>query len=305
MGFRAAELAHYAGFFLHTRILGARRPLVGGINITSHCNLTCKHCPYSTPLFEREHLPLAKIHEIQDRYLRAGVRILFMQGGEPALWRDGDKDFDWLVDDAKKRFYRVACVTNATLPITNRCDLVWVSVDGSPEYHERVRGEGSYELMVRNVAESLNPNLYANVTLSKLNVDDIEDNVRCIVERMPRFKGISFNFQIPYPGVEEHSLDFAERARAVERIIALKRRGYPILNSPGALRLMLRPRWNRTHWLVLLGHPNGALVEGCGASLVCPQACERCGYGVMAEAQAIYMGKPASILAGLRLFNVV
>lgn len=301
------ELAHYAGYFFQTRFLGKRKPLVGGINITSYCNLTCKHCPYADPNYPREHLPRAKVREIWERYLANGVRILFLQGGEPAMWRDAEAgyDFDKLVDEAKKSFFKVACVTNAMLPITNRCDLVWISVDGSPEYHEKVRGQGSYETMVKNVAESRNPNLHANITLSKINSPDIEANVESIGSQMPRIKAISFNFQIPYPGVEEHALSFEERAEAVDRILALKKRGHPILNSAAALRLMLRPGWNKTHWLIQLGHPNGALVEGCGARLIAPKTCEKCGYGVMAEVQSVYQGRPSSIIGAFKLFRVI
>ncbi len=338
------ELAHYAGYFFETRFLGKRKPLVGGINITSYCNLACKHCVYAAPDFPREHLPLGDIMAMEDRYLEAGVRVLFLQGGEPAMWRSdepsggagdggdggpdgaiggrapsaggggragrpGDapaiRDFDDLVEASRKRFFKVACVTNAILPITNTCDLVWVSVDGSPDYHERVRGAGTYGRMVDNIAQSRNPNLHANVTLSKINVADIEANVENIAKRMPRIKAISFNFQIPYPGVEEHALSFEERAEAVGRILALKRRGYPILNTSAALRLMLRPGWNKTHWLIHLGHPSGQVVEGCGARLVDPKICQMCGYGVMAEVQCIYRGSPSSIAGAFKLFRVI
>ncbi len=301
------ELAHYAGYFFETRFLGKRKPLVGGINITSYCNLTCKHCPYAGPEFPREHLPLAAIREMWERFLDNGIRILFLQGGEPAMWRDSEAgyDFDMLVDEARERFFKVACVTNAILPITNLCDLVWISVDGSPEIHEKVRGLGSYQTMVKNVAESTNPNLHANITLSKINADDIEANVASIVKCMPRIRAISFNFQIPYPGVEEHALSFEERAEAVDRIVALRKEGYRILNSEAALRLMLKPGWNRTHWLVKLGHPNGALVDGCGIRILEPKVCERCGYGVMAEVQSIYRGSPSSIIAGFKLFRII
>jgi organic radical activating enzyme len=301
------ELAHYAGYFFETRFLGRRKPLVGGINITSYCNLTCRHCPYAGPEFPREHLPLGQVREIWEQYRRAGVRILFLQGGEPAMWRDNETgyDFDRLVDEARTRFLRVACVTNAILPITNRCDLVWISVDGSPEVHSQVRGAGSYQTMVENVAGSSNPNLHANITLSKINLADIEANVAGIRAHLPRIRAISFNFQIPYPGVEEHALDFGERTEAVERIVALKKKGHRILNSEAALRLMLKPGWNKTHWLVKLGHPNGALVDGCGIRVLEPKVCERCGYGVMAEVQSIYRGSPSSIIAGFKLFRII
>ncbi len=305
MNVQFGELAHYARYFVRTRVLGKRDPLVGGINITSYCNLACAHCPYVGSDVPREHLTRAQLEQMMEGFLQRGVRILFLQGGEPTLWHDGDYRFNDLVRDAKKQFYKVACVTNAILPIDNPCDLVWISVDGSPEVHDRVRGQGSYATMAKNVAESRNPNMYANITLSKINAHDLEANVRNIVETMPRIKGISVNFQIPYPGVEEHTLDYAARAAAVERIVALKRQGYPILNSETAFRLMLKPGWNKTHWLIHLAHPNGMVVEGCGARLVDPRICENCGYGVMAEVQAVYNGSPSAILEAFRLFRIV
>ena len=288
MQLNLAELAYYGLYFARARLLGRRQPLVGGINITSYCNLECAHCPYVKDVVPREHLKRSQLEVMMATFQRQGIRVLFLQGGEPTLWHDGDYRFNDLVRDAKRRFSRVACVTNAILPIDNPCDLVWISVDGSPTVHDRVRGAGSYARMAQSVAESTNPNMYANLTLSKLNVDDLEPCVEHIVREMPRLKAVSVNFQIPYPGVEEHSLSYEERARAVERIIALRRQGYPILNSPASLRLMLKPGWNTTHWLISLAHPNGLVVEGCGARHVNPQICENCGYGVMAEVQAIF-----------------
>ena len=299
------ELVHYGLYFARARLLGARGPLVGGINITSYCNLECVHCVYAAQSIPREHLTRAQIEAMWATFRRQGVRVLFLQGGEPTLWHDGDYGFNDLARDARKQFSQVACVTNAILPIDNPCDLVWISVDGSPEVHDRVRGEGSYARMARNVAESTNPNMYANLTLSRLNVDDLEACVEHIGREMPRLKAISINFEIPYPGVEEHTLDYDQRAKAVDRIIALRRQGHPILNSPAALRLMLEPGWNTTHWLIRLAHPNGMVVEGCGARNVDPEICQHCGYGVMAEVQAIWRGNPGAIMDAFRLFRVV
>lgn len=305
MQLQIGELVHYALFFARARLLGARRPLVGGINITSHCNLGCAHCVYAAQAAPREHLTRGQIEGLMAGFRRQGVHVLFLQGGEPTLWHEGDYGFNDLVRDAKKQFSRVACVTNAILPIDNPCDLVWISVDGSPAVHDRVRGEGAYAKMAKNVAESPNPNLYANITLSKLNLDDLEACVEHIVQDMPRFKAISINFEIPYPGVEEHTLDYPQRVEAVERIIALRDKGYPIMNSPAALRLLLKPNWNTTHWLISLAHPNGMVVEGCGARHLDPKICEYCGYGVMAEVQAIWRGNPGSIIEAFRLFKVI
>lgn len=305
MQLRFGELVHYGLYFARARLFGSRRPLVGGINITSYCNLECAHCVYAAQPIPREHLTRGQIEAMMAGFKRQGVRVLFLQGGEPTLWHDGDYRFNDLVLDAQKRFSQVACVTNAILPIDNPCDLVWVSVDGSADVHDRVRGAGSYEKMARNVTESSNPNLYANITLSRLNVDDLEACVEQIKRDMPRFKAISVNFEIPYPGVEEHTLSYEQRADAVERVIALRRQGYPILNSPAALRLMLKPGWNTTHWLISLAHPNGMVVEGCGARNLDPEICRQCGYGVMAEVQAIWRGHPGAIMGAFRLFRVV
>ncbi len=305
MQLHASEILYYFRYFVDVRLRGRRRPLVGGINITSVCNLRCAHCPYAADLFPRQHLSRAQIEQMFQTFLDHGIRILFLQGGEPTLWHDGDYGFNDLVRDAKRRFFRVACVTNGTLPIDNPCDLVWVSVDGSPPVHDLVRGEGSYEKLRANVVASPHPSIYANITLSRLNVHDLESCVEAIVRDMPSIRGISVNFQIPYPEVEKFSLSYDQRAEAVERVIALKKQGYPILNSAPAMRLMLRPGWNRTHWMIVLGHPQGIIVEGCGARHVDPRICEMCGYGVMAEVQSVWRGNPVSIWEAFRLFRIV
>ena len=50
---------------------------------------------------------------------------------------------------------------------------------------------------------------------------------------------------------------------------------------------------------------NGLVVEGCGARHVDPRICRDCGYGVMAEVQAVWRGDLGAIMDAFRLFRVV
>ena len=74
-----------------------------------------------------------------DALHRAGCRIVVFEGGEPLLWRDGARSFADLARCARERFLCTAATTNGTLPLDVPVDVLWVSLDGTRETHNRLR----------------------------------------------------------------------------------------------------------------------------------------------------------------------
>ena len=140
MGARPGPLRQSAYFLLYRlrAALGQKGPLLGGVKLTHDCNLSCLHCPFR----QRKGPSLSYLQALSS--LRAlhslGVRILIFEGGEPFLWRDGGHDQGSVVEEAQKLFFSVGVTTNGTFPIEAKPDIVWVSIDGLPETHDR----GSY-----------------------------------------------------------------------------------------------------------------------------------------------------------------
>ena len=80
-----------------------------------------------------------------------GARILYLEGGEPFLWRDGIRNADDIIDLARElKFLYCIIYTNGTFPLRTKADAVFVSIDGLRETHNRLRGN-SYDLILSHI----------------------------------------------------------------------------------------------------------------------------------------------------------
>ncbi len=149
-------------------------------NSTKTCNLGCVFCYDKAVRGRTENLPLSIVKEIAKDAVDLGARRIILSGGEPMArkdWRDIAKIFDSMGVE-------VSLATNGTLITESVADFLTtlkkvtlsISLDGGPEFHDKVRRQiGAYEstlqglrhLQSRNIAFDLNATIY------KENVDDI------------------------------------------------------------------------------------------------------------------------------------
>jgi len=163
-----------------------------------------------------------------DALKRFGALIVVFEGGEPLLWRDGSYSFHDLVEYAKRRFARVAVTTNGTVALDVPADVLWVSVDGLKEAHDRLRS-GSFDRVWSNLRASRHPRLFVHFTINRENRHDIRPLLNQLRE-IPAFRGMTV--QLFYPdgqGEAPLALSDKERKEALEEVSALKRQGVPIL----------------------------------------------------------------------------
>lgn len=135
---------------------GRRIPLSGSIDLTSRCNLRCKHC-YLEPDFAGRELTGAEWCDLLDEMADAGCLRLLITGGEPLL----RKDFLDVYAHAKHRGFLITLFTNGTLLTQEIVDylkeyppfLVEVSLFGSnQEVAERVtQTQGYFEACIRGI----------------------------------------------------------------------------------------------------------------------------------------------------------
>lgn len=137
---RASSYWYLANFWIKTVLLKKKDPIVGSIIITDRCNLRCKHCSVNN--ITEIVYPFTQIKKDMQTLYDLGVRILFLYGGEPFLWKDNNLTVRDLVVEAKKMgFMIVNVVTNGTFPINlPEADLILVSLDGDKERHNAIRG---------------------------------------------------------------------------------------------------------------------------------------------------------------------
>ncbi|WP_457600745.1 radical SAM protein [Hydrogenivirga sp.] len=122
------------------------RPFPGVIliwNLTNRCNLYCKHC-YSSANQETEgELNLREIEKVAEDLVRERVRFAILSGGEPLL-REDIYDISALLREKGIKTY---LSTNGLLinrenvrRIKDSFDYVGISIDGTPDVHDRFRG---------------------------------------------------------------------------------------------------------------------------------------------------------------------
>ena len=296
--FSLPEMVYFARYAFECLILRKQKPIAAGVPLTNDCNLSCRHCVIKNEKSGPN--SFRQITEwIRDLYI-AGARTLYLQGGEILLWKEGALRPNDIIRFARKTgYFHVAAVTNGTLPIDLAVDALWVSTDGPPEIHDRIRGQDAFARMQENVSACSHKRLYANLTINGINAGYIEETIAAI-EAIGNFRGISVNFHTPYPGTEDLDLPQPERALIVSRLLALKRKGHRILNSAAGLRLLATGRYRRPIRMIQMVE-QGRVFECCFGSGQ-KGVCERCGYGVIAELAAIAHLRPSAILQALSLF---
>jgi MoaA/NifB/PqqE/SkfB family radical SAM enzyme len=239
------EYRHRLGIRLDRRLRPGRSapPANLCLNLTNRCNLKCVMCrgirqgegvPANRVWYSMEQeLPM----EYWTRLLEEAASYrpwLYVTGGEPLLYRN----FHDFIVEAKKRGLVVHLQTNGTL-LAREADFlveagveaVNVSIDGPQQVHDRIRGiEGAFsrmELGVRALADarrkrrSPNPILSFNCTISKGNVDYLEEMVPLSVRLGGDFLQIQHTMFDSPENVAKHNLFLSpERSSALNLEIA-------------------------------------------------------------------------------------
>ena len=150
------------------------------LELTSQCNLCCRHCYNSSSSENTAQLSKETILTCLEFFSRNGVQDLSVSGGEPLL----HPDVVDILHDAHERGFRTLLATNGTLlsrelvkHIRPYVTYYQISVDGNKLAHEAVRGPGSYEAAFRGVhqlcAEGLQKQTRLRMTISHSNCDSI------------------------------------------------------------------------------------------------------------------------------------
>lgn len=280
-------------------LAGGGPPLIATLVVTDVCNLSCAHCAVANT-DGAMHAYDELVREM--RLLHAGgIRILFLMGGETALWRDGDRSIEDLIAAAwSTGFYHVNVVTNGTLTLTlPTASMVLLSLDGLRAHNDRIRGEGAFDAAMVSLDSAQDTNISLYPAINRVNVDGIEGLCRLAADH-PKLAGISFNMHTPYPGTEQLSLSPEQKREAVETILRLKREGLPVLNLDRALRTYLSGGWERPSRQCIIS--DGGTRWDCGRCRDVPGLCEECGYLFAIETGLLFRGDIAASLDAIRTY---
>jgi len=296
------RIAPFPVFFLRRKILGQRIPLLASFKLTYRCNLSCLACPFHRRADEEgAHMSWPLATASLDDLKRHGALIIVFEGGEPFLWKDGRYDLHDLIDYARKRFPLVAVTTNGTFPLDVPADILWVSLDGLKETHDRLRS-GSFDKVWENLRASRHRRLFVHFTINRENRRDIRPLLEQLKE-IEAFRGMTVQLFYPYgQGESSLALSDKERKEVLEEVIAMKKEGLPILNSSGRLRALIRNDW-RCHDDILINvDPDGVITRGCYVKSRGRINCRACGFSPVSEASGALDLIPGSLKAGWAIF---
>ena len=299
-------LGHYiylGQWFARARFLGRRAPLQTVLFITDKCNLRCKHCSvygsagYKQRSFEDIVADMRYSYEL-------GSRFIDLEGGEPTLWKEGDRNINDLIDAALEiGFFSITVTTNAQQDFSwIRPQSIWVSMDGVGEYHDRIRGEGTFTRLEENIRKSGKKHICVNMVVNALNYESLDVAME-YAKNNPAIEQISINFHTPYPGTEYLMLPLEKKAELIDKVIEYKKKGYPIMNSRSGLKLMKRNalgeiQLGKECFVTNFIYTDGSrgLCLGYGT-----EQCRVCGFCMAGEMASVWGFKLDTLLAGFKL----
>jgi MoaA/NifB/PqqE/SkfB family radical SAM enzyme len=244
-------------------------------------------------------LTFDEVKQILQDLHRMGVRILILEGGEPSLWRDGHYTITDVVTFAKTLFFSVGMTTNGTLPLTVPTNTLWVSIDGLRETHNRIR-DNSFDRVIKHIHSSRHPNVYANITINKINYGEIPELVKFLSDKI---KGITIQFHYPYEDDDTLTLPFKERRQVLDTLIELKREGYPITDSYLCLESLKDNNWHCQDWMLANVEQDGSINLGCYVKGRGDIQCKMCGFAAHTEISLAYKWHLEAILVGRKIFR--
>ncbi|AAM07623.1 radical SAM protein [Methanosarcina acetivorans] len=223
-----------------------KRPFVLSHGVNANCNMRCKFCEYWKETGKEPSRD--EVFRLLDDAKKFGIGVYNAWTTEPLL----RKDLPLIMAHAKKLGLVTSMVTNGKLLYERveeleDVDFLSVSVDGVESYKEIRRMDFETLLKglkkaieVRKLQKQKNP-ILMNCVLTGKNLDDIETLIL-----LAKKLGVKISFEPvhEFPGIDEEIWseigirDKEKFRRVVDRIIELKKEGYPIINSKTYLSMV-------------------------------------------------------------------
>ena len=294
---------YLAQWFVRARFFGRKAPLQTVLFITDKCNLRCKHCSVYGSAGYRQRTYDEIVADMQYAYAQ-GSRFIDLEGGEPTLWKEGDRTINDLIDKARALgFFSITVTTNAQQDFSwIHPHSIWVSMDGVGKYHDSIRGEGTFARLEENIRRSGQKHICVNMVVNSLNYESLDAAME-YVRQNPAIEQISINFHTPYPGTEYLMLPPEKKVELIDKVLAYKRKGYPIMNSYSGLRKMKKNALGQISlgkecFVTNFIYPDGSrgLCVGYGT-----EQCRQCGFCMAGEMASVFHFCPDTLLSGFKL----
>lgn len=259
---------------------GIKTPLFGSADIINVCNLKCVHCYWWTTRepTSGELTPEQWRIVIRNSFKKMKIANVTVVGGEPMLRKDVVQIF------SEEMRNRMNVVTNGMFPLVAINGLYFVSIDGTEETHNSIRGPNTYAKIKKNVKTFVDAGgkVTINMTLNTLNYRTAMDVIHEWDDIANR---ISIQFHTPFVDNDPLWLPFGEeRNKTIDAILEYrsKQDNHFVIDSKEQLEL-LRGNWGYKcpNWMILPLDYRGNIKTPCcmgsaNESALQPQ-CDKCG----------------------------
>ncbi|MHC9539948.1 MAG: radical SAM protein [Vulcanimicrobiota bacterium] len=206
-------------------------PLKVSVNITSNCNLRCRHCYSYIESGAKNEMTLSMAENLMDQMAEMGVFLLSVKGGEP-FYHSGLMD---ILDYGRSRGIIVTIISNGLLITCETAErlndtsvaYLTLSIDGADEEtHDFIRGRGAFVKLMevcRILKKSFRRSLFLYFTMNRRNVHQIPRIFELAGEM--KIDGLRFRPLLPLgraEGRDELNLTGEEYCRAVDTVLHLK-----------------------------------------------------------------------------------
>jgi MoaA/NifB/PqqE/SkfB family radical SAM enzyme len=260
-------------------------PVFGSVDITNFCNLKCKHCYWWLNRTLHEELSADEWRNIvREKFIKNDIVSISLTGGEPLLRPDV---IEAIISEMKWRY--VTVVTNGTLPLINFGVGYFISIDGTENIHNTIRGAKIYGKVKQNVIEHPEVNVVINMTINSLNYKCVEDVAN---EWRSLARALTFQFHTPFSHDDKLWLPYGKlRNNTVDKLLRIKEK-YPdfIANTSKQLNLFRDGNWtaNCPTWFFINLDCSGKTKQPCVISNTdengAKPICEKCGIACYAGA---------------------
>jgi len=209
------------------------------IDITNRCNLKCSHC-YWWKEERPEELNDEEMIAFMKKLRRSGVQAVILYGGEPLMRPN-------ICEAATRIFNFTHIFTNGTLGFLP-LDVQWLlSLDGTREVHDRIRGEGVYDTVMENLSQPRRKPI-VHITITQQN----RHNIEAFLEEMSSkpIRGVGFSFHTPHKGKDESDIfiPLDERDQIVDELLRLRKKYWRIMGFTKAMAHQLKQGGEFSKW---------------------------------------------------------
>ncbi|WP_027721231.1 DUF5714 domain-containing protein [Maridesulfovibrio zosterae] len=197
-------------------------------HLTDNCNMTCKHCLFSSSPEEKQELSTDQVLNLTEQAEKLGCKMFALTGGEPLIHKGAHEIINRML---KIDGSHVAILSNGLAVKKffsqnrydfNRCHLQ-ISVDGIGKTHDKIRGKGMFSALENSLGWLAGEKIPFTISMcvNKTNVTEMKRVVEFAAE-----KGASnVHFMWYFVRGRGESEQFAEISTIYENLLEAKEAG--------------------------------------------------------------------------------